>query len=171
MRALGCLLLICNNLVNIIHDRWLETFTISSSFSDIEFGILQMNDQEGYWMKRMSKSLLFFKMVSVRSLFLKTFCENIFKNFKIIVLPHPQMSKLSWLWFLRAFKTSCCVNHSWINVFRMNNYYYLPSDHPCSWYIWKSEYMIFFLCFKPQRIYLEIGFATLCYFSVVFQFV
>ena len=28
-----------------------------------------------------------------------------------------------------------------------------------------------FLCFKPQKIHLEIGFAILCYFSVIFQFV
>jgi len=45
----------------------------------------------------LSKSLLFSKRVSFRSLFLQTFCESIFMNFKIIVGYYLQISKLSFL--------------------------------------------------------------------------
>ena len=34
-----------------------------------KLGILQMNDQGGSWMTRMSKSILVFKMLSMRVLF------------------------------------------------------------------------------------------------------
>jgi len=90
----------------------------------------------------MSKFLLFSKIVLVRSLFLQIFCENIFKIFKIIVLPHPQISKSSWLWFPRAFVTFCYANPDWICISRKDIYYY-PSDVcSCSQYTWTNEYII-----------------------------
>jgi len=53
-----------------------------------ELGTVQINDQEGSWMK-MLNSLLFSRIISVRVLFLQTFCENKQRFFKIMNLPYP----------------------------------------------------------------------------------
>ena len=57
--------------------------TLSPS-SDKELGMLQIIDQGSYWMKRILKYLLFYNKVSVRSLFLQTFYEKFFRDFRII---------------------------------------------------------------------------------------
>ena len=54
-----------------------------------------MTDQDGSCINKMSKILLFSKIVLVKSLFLQIFYKKILRDFRIIVYSCPQMSKLS----------------------------------------------------------------------------
>ena len=113
----------------------------------------------------MSKVLLFSNIVLVRSLFLWTFCENTFRDFKIIVLPHPQISKLNWLWLLTMPISVKSVFSEW-TVITVHLLFTLVVN------IFKQVSTGFpFFCFKPWRIHLEVGFATSHYFSIMFKFV
>jgi len=97
---------VTDDLVNIIQKE-LWGALIISFFSNIELRIWQIIHQEGFWINKMSKFLLFFKIVLVRSLFFQTFCEKSFRNFIIIIYFYPQISKLSWLWFLELLRFLC----------------------------------------------------------------
>ena len=70
MRTLGWSFSVCDDLVNMIHDRWFNAPIIFSSSLDIELRILWIIDYGDSWIIRMLKSLLFSKIVLVRSLFL-----------------------------------------------------------------------------------------------------
>ena len=83
-----------------------------------ELSTCQIIDQGGSWINSMSASFLFSKIVSVKSLFFLIFCKKILRVFKIILYHHPQLSKLSLLWFPRALELSCYANHDWICVFK-----------------------------------------------------
>jgi len=113
----------------------------------------------------MLKVLLFSKVVLVKSLSLWIFCENIFRNFKIIVLPYLQISKLNWLWFLAMPISVKSVFSEW-TVITVHLLFILAVN------IFKQVSIgFFFFCFKPWRIHLEVGFATPHHFSMMFKFV
>jgi len=158
VRTLGCSLLLCEYLVNMIHEGWLEAFTTSSS-SDIELRIVQMIDQRDSWINRISKSLLFSKIVSVRSLFLQTFCENIFRVFRIIVLPNPQISELNWLWFLRALIPSYYTTLCWTCISRIDRYCCWSNICPYSWCIWKYRCIVSLSLFQVLK---DLSWSLLC---------
>ena len=75
MRTLRCSFIVFGVLANKVYNGWfrapMTSLPMTSLFSlDEKLRILWIIDQEGSWMKIMSKSLLFSKKVSVRSLFL-----------------------------------------------------------------------------------------------------
>ena len=90
--TLGCSLSSVNYLEKVICKGWFGALTMISPSSYFELEIVWMIGQGGSWIKITSKFLLFSKIMSVRSLFFQTFCENIFRFFIIIYLPHPQLS-------------------------------------------------------------------------------
>ena len=113
----------------------------------------------------MLKVLLFSRIVLVRSLFLWTFCENIFRDFKIIVLLYLQISKLNWLWFLAMPISVKSVFSEW-TVITVHLLFILAVN------IFKQVSIGFpFFCFKPWRIHLEVSFAIPHHFSMMFKFV
>jgi len=59
---------------------------------EIELGILWIIDQGDFWINKMLKFLLFYKIVLIKSFFFQIFCENTFRVFKFIVLSYPQLS-------------------------------------------------------------------------------
>ena len=130
MRTLECLFLVFDILANIVQNEWFRALTIYLPSSNIEFKMLWMMDQGSFWIKIMSNSLLFSSKMSIRSLFLQTFCEKMFRILKIIFYPCLQ---LSWLGFLWVLMTSCCAIHNWTYVSRIDNYNCLSSGHPYSW--------------------------------------
>ena len=78
--TLGCLLSLVNCLEKLIYKGWFGASTMIFSSSNIKLGIVWIMDQEGSWMKIMSKFVLFSKIMSVRSPFFQTFCEKVFYN-------------------------------------------------------------------------------------------
>lgn len=98
--------------------------------------------------------------MSVRSLFLQTFCKNIFKDLRIISCYCLQMSELSLFWFLRAFEISCYTNHDWTCVFRMGINCYLLSNHLYNWYIQSYVCTILLWGFWVRVVNSEVHFAT-----------
>jgi len=82
--TLGCLLLWIECLENITHKGWLEAPTTLSPFLNIKLGIVYIKDYRDSWMKTISNSFLFSKIISMSSLFFQTFYEKIFRSFKIM---------------------------------------------------------------------------------------
>ena len=70
----------------VTHEGWLEVPIILSSSSDIELGIVCIKDHRNFWIKTISNSFLFSKIISISSLFFWTFYKKTFRFFKIMNL-------------------------------------------------------------------------------------
>jgi len=83
MRTLGYSFSVFKDLVNIVHDVWLEVPMISTPFLDIELRMFWIINYGGSWMKRMSKFLLISNRVLVRSLLLQKFYKKVWRTWKL----------------------------------------------------------------------------------------
>jgi len=95
MITLGWSWSLIKDLEKISWSRWFRAPTTLSPSILEELRMVWINDHEGLWMKRISKSFLFSKIILVRVLFFQTFCEKSQRFFKIIYPPYLQLSKLT----------------------------------------------------------------------------
>ena len=67
---------------------WLGTPNRGIPLELVELGIDLRVVYNGSWMNKMSKSWLTSRIMLIKKLFLRTFCEKILKSFKIIFSRH-----------------------------------------------------------------------------------
>ena len=70
-------------LANVSQLGWFTMPTKDSPLQFLELGIEQIVDQDGSWMKTMSKLILTLRIVFMIRLFFQTFCEKIFIFFSM----------------------------------------------------------------------------------------
>ena len=144
------LLLMNDDFVNVIQDRWCRTPIRSSPSLDKELGSWQMTNQGGFWINKISKFLLFSKIVSVRDLFFEIFCKK----------------SLGFL------KSLLITTHIWANSVGFN--FSELSIFLCILFTVKSVFLCIWLTFfnfESRRVYFEIHLATLYYLPVIFEFI
>jgi len=123
MIAFGWFLSWVNCLEKIIHNRWLDVPMILSPSLDIKFEMIHMKDHKDSWMKIISNSFLFSRIMSVSSLFFQTFCTKSFRFLKIMNLSCLQISKLICFYSHKALDISLSAILCWIGTSRKSMHY------------------------------------------------
>jgi len=85
---LECSLSPDNCLEKVIQAEWLGASMILLSFLLDELGMVQIKDYVSFWIKRMTNSFLFSKIILVSNLLLQTFYKNNQRFFQIMNLSH-----------------------------------------------------------------------------------
>ena len=99
--TLGQSFIMSGSLVNVSQLRWLMISTNGLSSQLEGLGIDHNVIQDSSWMKIISKLLLILRIVLIMKLFFQTFCEKIFKSFKIIFCWCLWLNELNFSWFPR----------------------------------------------------------------------
>ena len=99
-------------------------------------------------MKRILNSFLFPRIISMSNLFFRTFCEKSLRFFKIMNLPHLQLSGLTCFYLCKALDISSSAILCWTYISRRDMYYCQLDVHFCNLSTWSCVSMVHFFWFQ-----------------------
>jgi len=116
---------------------WMPTKGVPSQFTELGIDLIVIYD--GSWMNMMLKFWLTSRMMLIKKLFFRTFWENIFRSFKIILWSCSQLNKLSSFGCPKFLHIPLSAILYWNDVSKRDSHMSQLGVRLCSWGIWTYE--------------------------------